>query len=250
METRFVDDDTARAILLSVTEEFTNCYDDDWWTGIHVYDVNVWWCDEDNVYRVTLYKHTEEGLQTGRWQSLGVINKQQYKGETEMSNEEYTVTPVEAFPKPTVEELQQELEQLRRAYGYVDANRNELASKLLKFRGSINKFIRSLANDDLIEEDDDCVMEHLDEWIENGTLDNPFMQEYTFLVTVETTKTYRVTVEARNMSADDVADAVETAFADADGDGDDVDTEPVHGMEMTHIDLRSDTVSDIDVEEQ
>jgi len=79
METRFVDDAEAQVIMLSVTKEFADCRDDDWWTSVHVYDVNVWWCEEDDVYRVTMYKYTEDGVQTGQWQSLGVIRNNNTK---------------------------------------------------------------------------------------------------------------------------------------------------------------------------
>lgn len=165
-----------------------------------------------------------------------------------MENTEYTVTPVDAFPPLSAEELSKELESLRKAYSFVDANRTELAQKMKRFRNDMDKFIKSLVQDELVEKDDDCVG-HIQEWIDNGTLLNPFTTEYTFDVEVTTVQRYTITVEAIGMPIDDVSEIVESAFADVDGDGNEIDLNPHEDLEITYVSEGRDTI-DIVVEER
>lgn len=91
---------------------------------------------------------------------------------------------------------------------------------MVDLAASVNAFLSALAEDELVE-DNDQYMQHIQKWIDNGTLDSPFFQEVAYLVYVDIRRTVEVLVKKpASMDNSDVIEKLMDAFNDVGGEVD------------------------------
>lgn len=118
---------------------------------------------------------------------------------------------------------------------------------MVDLAASVNAFISALAEDELIE-DNDQYMQHIQKWIDNGTLDSPFFQEITYLVSVDIRRTVEVLVKKpTSMDNSDVIEKLMDAFNDAGGEVDAVNDDLGDDCEIQDASFDDDLSIDVEV---
>lgn len=118
---------------------------------------------------------------------------------------------------------------------------------MVDLAASVNAFISALAEDELIE-DNDQYMQHIQKWIDNGTLDSPFFQEVTYLVSVDIRRTVEVLVKKpTSMDNSDVIEKLMDAFNDAGGEVDAVNDDLGDDCEIQDASFDDDLSIDVEV---
>lgn len=118
---------------------------------------------------------------------------------------------------------------------------------MVDLAASVNAFISALAEDELIE-DNDQYMQHIQKWIDNGTLDSPFFHEVTYLVSVDIRRTVEVLVKKpTSMDNSDVIEKLMDAFNDAGGEVDAVNDDLGDDCEIQDTSFDDDLSIDVEV---
>ena len=118
---------------------------------------------------------------------------------------------------------------------------------MVDLAASVNAFISALAEDELIE-DNDQYMQHIQKWIDNGTLDSPFFHEVTYLVSVDIRRTVEVLVKKpTSMDNSDVIEKLMDAFNDAGGEVDAVNDDLGDDCEIQDASFDDDLSIDVEV---
>lgn len=119
----------------------------------------------------------------------------------------------------------------------------ERRTTMLDFASSVDAFLSALAEEELIE-DSDQYMQHIQKWIDNGTLDSPFTSEVSYIVSVDIRRTFEVLVKKpASMDDSDVIEKLMDAFSDASGDADCVIDDLGDECEIQDISTSADDVS-------
>lgn len=118
---------------------------------------------------------------------------------------------------------------------------------MVDLAASVNAFLSALAEDELVE-DNDQYMQHIQKWIDNGTLDSPFFQEVTYLVSVDIRRTVEVLVKKpTSMDNSDVIEKLMDAFNDAGGEVDSVNDDLGDDCEIQDASFDDDLSIDVEV---
>jgi hypothetical protein len=113
----------------------------------------------------------------------------------------------------------------------------------------VSKFLKALADDEAIDSDYSG-LDVLRKWFNNDTLDNPFVKETEFTVTVTVERTYSVLVKhPTNVDTSDIQDELQQAFDSAGGDEDDVSEDLGNGCHIEDISRDNDDL-EVDVRER
>jgi len=112
----------------------------------------------------------------------------------------------------------------------------------------VSKFLKALADDEAIDSDYSG-LDVLRKWFNDDTLDNPFVKETEFTVTVTVEHTYSVLVKhPANVDTSDIQDELQQAFDSAGGDKDDVSEDLGNGCHIEDISVDNDNF-EVDVQE-